>query len=80
MPSWTVTCSDCGSKITHSKIEFIDASSYYLPRKPEIKSTGSEMSCPHCGKRAIYQRSDLRYQAGDPVVDSVGLLRRSARR
>ena len=62
MPNWVVSCSDCGSKIMHSKIEFPDASSYFLPSKPEIESGGSELSCPNCGQTAIYQRSDLRYQ------------------
>jgi hypothetical protein len=63
MPSWTLNCAECGTKFTHSVIEPRVAEDYYLPAKPEFAPGGVESKCPGCGQKAIYQRSDLRYQA-----------------
>jgi DNA-directed RNA polymerase subunit RPC12/RpoP len=63
MPSWIVNCDECNSKITHSPIEYSGIVSYFLPLKPDLEPQGTELECPECGEKAIYQRSDLRYQA-----------------
>jgi DNA-directed RNA polymerase subunit RPC12/RpoP len=61
IPSWELECSSCGSNFTHSKIEDAGILNYLLPVKPEFPPGGSELDCPNCGHRAIYQRADLTY-------------------
>jgi hypothetical protein len=63
MPSWIVNCSNCNSPILHSVIEYTGISNFFLPLKPSFAAEGTELLCPECGKPAIYQRTDLRYQA-----------------
>jgi DNA-directed RNA polymerase subunit RPC12/RpoP len=62
MASWVVRCASCSSILPHSTIED-GLENYFLPIKPTLPEEGQTMSCPHCGHSAIYQTSDLRYQA-----------------
>jgi len=41
MPSWIVECRNCRSKFTHSKIDNIGMSNYFLPLKPEFPADGA---------------------------------------
>jgi len=62
MPSWILECSHCGDNFTHSKIDDAGILNYLLPLKPEFPPEGAEFECPNCGKKAIYERSALKYQ------------------
>jgi hypothetical protein len=62
MPSWILECSDCGLPFQHSVID-ATAMNFFFPAKPEFPLGGSELECANCGKKAIYQRTDLLYRA-----------------
>jgi DNA-directed RNA polymerase subunit RPC12/RpoP len=63
MSNWVLKCNNCDSVFTHSEISDVDLGDYYMPPKPEFPPRGSELECPNCGSKAIYQRFALSYQA-----------------
>jgi rRNA maturation endonuclease Nob1 len=63
MSNWVLECSNCQTVFTHSMIDETKMLSYFLPLKPAFPPSGSQLECPHCGSKATYQRTDLRYQA-----------------
>jgi DNA-directed RNA polymerase subunit RPC12/RpoP len=67
MPSarWAISCHNCNKAFTHSQIAEPHRITDYLalPSKPEFPLAGQELECPHCKSKAMYQRTDLWYQA-----------------
>ena len=63
MPSWVLRCKGCKKEFRHSMIEDTEISSYFLPNKPEFPVGGSEMECPNCGEKSMFQRTDLLYRS-----------------
>jgi DNA-directed RNA polymerase subunit RPC12/RpoP len=63
MASWGLRCVKCGRSFMHSPIADEHIDDYFFPPKPEFPTPGSELKCPNCGYTALYQRSDLIYQA-----------------
>jgi hypothetical protein len=64
MPSWILECSNCKLRFMHSLIKDSGALSYFTDiSKPAFPSGGSEFECPNCATKALYQRTDLLYQA-----------------
>jgi rRNA maturation endonuclease Nob1 len=63
MASWVLRCVGCKRSFIHSPIVDKRLSDYLSPRKPDFPADGSEMKCPNCGHTALYQRTDLTYQA-----------------
>lgn len=48
----------------HSLIKDTGALSYFTDiSKPAFPSGGSQFECPNCATKALYQRTDLLYQA-----------------
>ena len=62
MPNWVLRCRDCNSIFTHSKIDDVSLADYYVPVKPEFPPAGTELQCPKCGCKAIYQGFALSYE------------------
>jgi hypothetical protein len=63
MSSWTLCCPNCRFTFVHSIIEVKETADYFLPTKPDFGAGGSNFRCSNCGHVALYQRSDLTYQA-----------------
>jgi DNA-directed RNA polymerase subunit RPC12/RpoP len=61
MASWNLECSSCHKLFRHSEIEDT-LINRYLPEKPSFPEGSTELRCPHCGYKAIYQRHQLRYR------------------
>jgi len=62
MPEWFLDCKNCRERSTHSEVDTASSVNYFLPLKPEFSLEGNEFECPDCGRKASYQRADLRYQ------------------
>jgi hypothetical protein len=62
VPHWVLSCESCQFELEHSEISNLEVESYFLPIKPEI-SPNSSWTCPRCGNKSIYQRTDLLYRA-----------------
>ena len=62
MPNWVLECSNCQTVFTHSIVDETGMLGYFLPLKPGLPPSGSQLECPHCGFKATYQRTDLIYQ------------------
>jgi hypothetical protein len=63
MASWTLSCTNCHSSFVHSIIEVKELADLVLPTKPNIATGGAQFRCSNCDHVALYQRSDLIYQA-----------------
>jgi len=63
MASWVLQCEKCRKKFFHSEIADSLESLLFVPPKPEFPSKGSEIECPNCHAKALYQRVELTYQA-----------------
>jgi hypothetical protein len=61
MPSWMLTCDKCAIGFVHAKIDTTKLIDLLHPLKPPFPMSGLEIACPHCGHRAVYQQTDLRY-------------------
>ena len=60
---WVVTCRNCDKVFKHSGIvETGHAIDYFFPVKPEFSAGGEELECPHCYSKAVYYRTDLRFE------------------
>lgn len=55
-------CAKCKTPFAYFAIADAGASDYFLPAKPEFSVSGSELECPNCGHKAVYQRTDLIYK------------------
>jgi hypothetical protein len=51
---------NCNRQFAQFNIED-DLESLYLPVKPDLPEGGKKLACPHCGRKATYQRTDLFY-------------------
>jgi DNA-directed RNA polymerase subunit RPC12/RpoP len=60
MAAWGITCLNCNRQFVQFNIED-DLENLYLPVKPDLPKGGKELACPHCGRKATYQRTDLFY-------------------
>jgi len=56
MASWVLACVNCKWRFEHSRIEEDGFRLLRLAAKPEFPIGGSEIQCPNCGHKAIYQR------------------------
>lgn len=63
MPTWVLACVKCNFKFEYSQIGDVGMSSWRASVKPDIPPEGNECVCPNCGHNAIYNRTDLVYQA-----------------
>jgi len=64
MPSWTLECRNCKARFTYSLVEDLGTLSHFMDVfKPSFPSGGGEFVCPDCTTKALYQRTDLLYQA-----------------
>jgi DNA-directed RNA polymerase subunit RPC12/RpoP len=63
MPNWVLHCVNCRKEFVHSKIEDDGLLSIYPESKPNFSPGGDELKCPHCGRKAFYQRYQLTYRA-----------------
>jgi DNA-directed RNA polymerase subunit RPC12/RpoP len=61
MAEWELKCVNCNQNFTQSIIADT-LSNYYLPVRPVFPEEGAEFECPHCGFKAVYQRTDLTYK------------------
>jgi hypothetical protein len=62
MASWVLNCKHCGRNFEYSRISDTFAN-YYLAEKPDFPARGLELECPHCDRRASYQRAELMFQS-----------------
>jgi hypothetical protein len=62
-PRWVIDCRNCRATFIHSEIG-VDRklNDYLYPTKPEFPAEGTELECPSCRTKAIYERTDLRYK------------------
>jgi DNA-directed RNA polymerase subunit RPC12/RpoP len=72
MPYWALHCEKCRRKFDHAEIAD-SVENFYLAPKPPFPPGGSEIECPNCHHKAIYQRVELTYHASPDAT----LYRRS---
>jgi hypothetical protein len=58
MARWILRCPDCSRTFVHSEIEDTLAN-YFFPAKPNFPKDGQTLTCTHCGKESLFQRTDL---------------------
>jgi hypothetical protein len=61
MPNWILICVNCKAEFQHTRINDVGIANFYLPLKPELPQ--NTCTCPSCGYTAVYERTDLIYQA-----------------
>ncbi len=61
MATWNLTCAHCREFFQHSVIEDT-LPNFYLADKPAFPRGGSEIECPNCGRKAVYQRNQLQFR------------------
>jgi len=62
MASWNLTCRDCKNVFHHSDIDDTSVMArWFGDPKPMFPVGGLEFECPNCGRKAVYERTDLIY-------------------
>jgi DNA-directed RNA polymerase subunit RPC12/RpoP len=60
MAAWGFTCANCNKQFSQFRIEDT-VEGYFFPAKPDFPKGGKEFTCPYCGHKPKYQRTDLDY-------------------
>jgi hypothetical protein len=63
MPNWMLSCPKCNRQFVHSAIDAKTLESSFFSPKPNFPTSGSELTCPNCQHKTIYQRVELTYHA-----------------
>jgi DNA-directed RNA polymerase subunit RPC12/RpoP len=61
MASWVLRCPNCSETFVHSEIEDT-LTNYFSTERPKFPKGGQTLTCTHCGKESLFQRTDLVYQ------------------
>jgi hypothetical protein len=61
MAVWEIECANCHKHFTHSQIPD-ELMNYYVPLKPPFPDGRSELECPHCCEKSVYQQHQLIYR------------------
>jgi hypothetical protein len=62
MATWVLTCENCQKQFHHSEIADTLESLFIAP-KPHFPPGGSQLECPNCHHKAVYQRVELMYRS-----------------
>jgi hypothetical protein len=54
-------CKECRAECSYADISSEGVASYFFPKKPEVPANFT-YTCPMCGHKDLYDRSDLVYE------------------
>jgi hypothetical protein len=61
MARWVLRCPNCSQTFVYAEIEDTLAN-YFSPAKPKFPESGQTLTCTHCGRESLFQRTELSYQ------------------
>jgi len=59
---WVLKCKDCRTECTFAEISTEGTANYFFPKKPGLPENGFTYTCPNCGHKNVYKRTDLIHQ------------------
>jgi hypothetical protein len=59
--AFLLTSAHCSETFVHSEIEDT-LTNYFSTERPKFPKGGQTLTCTHCGKESLFQRTDLIYQ------------------
>jgi hypothetical protein len=71
MARWVLGCPNCSETFVYSEIQDT-LTNYFSLAKPEFPEGGRLLTCMHCGKESLFQKTDLTYQRESVNRKAVG--------